>query len=51
VVARACEILPRSGEHLLGVVLNQVDLQSADYAECYGRACNDYHQSRVDVED
>ena len=32
VVARASEILLRSGAHLLGVVLNAVDLQSSDYA-------------------
>ncbi|HTZ57603.1 MAG TPA: polysaccharide biosynthesis tyrosine autokinase [Acidobacteriaceae bacterium] len=51
VVARASEILLRSGAHLLGVVLNAVDLQSSDYAEYYGRAYNDYYQSRVDVED
>ena len=51
VVARACEILLRSGAHLLGVVLNQVDLQSADYSEYYGRSYNDYYQSRGDVED
>lgn len=50
VVARASEILLRSGAHLLGVVLNQVDLQSAEYAEYYGRAYNDYYQSRGDVE-
>jgi succinoglycan biosynthesis transport protein ExoP len=51
VVARASEILLRSGAHLLGVVLNAVDLQSSDYAEYYGRAYNDYYQSRVDVEE
>ena len=51
VVARASEILLRSGAHLLGVVLNAVDLQSSDYAEYYGRAYNDYYQSRVDPED
>ncbi|MGC2400717.1 MAG: polysaccharide biosynthesis tyrosine autokinase [Acidobacteriaceae bacterium] len=50
VVARASEILLRSGAHLLGVVLNAVDLQSSDYAEYYGRAYNDYYQSRVDPE-
>jgi capsular exopolysaccharide synthesis family protein len=51
VVARASEILLRSGAHLLGVVLNAVDLQSSDYAEYYGRSYNDYYQSRVDVEE
>ena len=51
VVARASEILLRSGAHLLGVVLNAVDLQSSDYSEYYGRAYNDYYQSRVDVEE
>jgi polysaccharide biosynthesis transport protein len=51
VVARASEILLRSGAHLLGVVLNAVDLQSSDYAEYYGRAYNDYYQSRVDGEE
>jgi polysaccharide biosynthesis transport protein len=51
VVARASEILLRSGAHLLGVVLNAVDLQSSDYAEYYGRAYNDYYQSRVDAEE
>ncbi len=51
VVARASEILLRSGAHLLGVVLNAVDLESSDYAEYYGRAYNDYYQSRVDVEE
>jgi polysaccharide biosynthesis transport protein len=51
VVARASEILLRSGAHLLGVVLNAVDLKSSDYAEYYGRAYNDYYQSRVDVEE
>jgi succinoglycan biosynthesis transport protein ExoP len=51
VVARASEILLRSGAHLLGVVLNAVDLQSSDYAEYYGRAYNDYYESRVDVEE
>src|SRR3984957_16501905 len=51
VVARASEILLRSGAHLLGVVLNAVDLQSSDYAEYYGRAYNDYYTSRVDVEE
>jgi polysaccharide biosynthesis transport protein len=50
VVARASEILLRSGAHLLGVVLNAVDLQSSDYSEYYGRAYNDYYQSRVDGE-
>jgi hypothetical protein len=33
------------------VVLNAVDLQSSDYAEYYGRAYNDYYESRVDVEE
>jgi len=51
VVARASEILLRSGAHLLGVVLNAVDLQSSDYVEYYGRAYNDYYESRVDVEE
>ncbi len=51
VVARASEILLRSGAHLLGVVLNAVDLESSDYAEYYGRSYNDYYQSRVDVEE
>jgi capsular exopolysaccharide synthesis family protein len=51
VVARASVILLRSGALLLGVVLNAVDLQSSDYAEYYGRAYNDYYQSRVDVEE
>jgi succinoglycan biosynthesis transport protein ExoP len=51
VVARASEILLRSGAHLLGVVLNAVDLQSSDYAEYYGRAYNDYYASRVEVEE
>ena len=51
VVARASDILLRSGAHLLGVVLNAVDLQSSDYAEYYGRAYHDYYQSRVDVEE
>ncbi len=51
VVARASEILMRSGAQLLGVVLNAVDLQSSDYAEYYGRAYNDYYRSRVDVEE
>jgi capsular exopolysaccharide synthesis family protein len=51
VVARASEILLRSGAHLLGVVLNAVDLQSSDYSEYYGRAYNDYYQSRVDAEE
>jgi polysaccharide biosynthesis transport protein len=51
VVARASEILLRSGAHLLGVVLNAVDLQSSDYAEYYGRAYNDYYQSRPDGEE
>jgi polysaccharide biosynthesis transport protein len=51
VVARASEILLRSGAHLLGVVLNAVDLQSSDYAEYYGRAYNDYYESRVDAEE
>ena len=51
VVARASEILLRSGAHLLGVVLNAVDLQSSDYAEYYGRAYHDYYQSRVDVDE
>ena len=51
VVARASEILLRSGAHLLGVVLNAVDLQSSDYAEYYGRAYNDYYQSRVDTDE
>ena len=50
-VARATEIRLRSGAHLLGVVLNAVDLQSSDYAEYYGRAYNDYYESRVDVEE
>jgi capsular exopolysaccharide synthesis family protein len=49
VVARASEILLRSGAHLFGVVLNAVDLKSSDYAEYYGRAYNDYYQSKVDV--
>ena len=48
VVGRASEILLRSGAHLLGVVLNAVDLQSADYSEYYGRAYNDYYRTRVD---
>ncbi|HEV2272598.1 MAG TPA: polysaccharide biosynthesis tyrosine autokinase [Acidobacteriaceae bacterium] len=51
VVARASEILLRSGAHLLGVVLNAVNLQSSDYAEYYGRAYNDYYQSRADVDE
>lgn len=51
VVARASEILLRSGAQLLGVVLNEVDLQSSDYAEYYGRAYNDYYSSRADIED
>lgn len=51
VVARASEILLRSGAHLLGVVLNAVDLKSSDYAEYYGRAYNDYYQSRADGEE
>ncbi len=51
VVARASEILLRSGAHLLGVVLNVVDLRSSDYAEYYGRAYHDYYQSHVDVEE
>ena len=51
VVARASEILLRSGAHLLGVVLNAVDLQSSDYVEYYGRAYNDYYESRADVEE
>jgi succinoglycan biosynthesis transport protein ExoP len=51
VVARASEILLRSGAHLLGVVLNAVDLQSSDYAEYYGRAYNDYYASRVEVDE
>jgi succinoglycan biosynthesis transport protein ExoP len=51
VVARASEILLRSGAHLLGVVLNAVDLRSSDYAEYYGRAYNDYYQSRADGEE
>ena len=51
VVARASEILLRSGAHLLGVVLNAVDLQSSDYAEYYGRAYNDYYESRADAEE
>jgi polysaccharide biosynthesis transport protein len=51
VVARASEILLRSGAHLLGVVLNAVDLQSSDYAEYYGRAYNDYYASRADAEE
>src|SRR6202522_4137108 len=51
VVARASEILLRSGAHLLGVVLNAVDLPSSDYAEYYGRAYNDYYQSRVSDEE
>ncbi len=51
VVARASEILLRSGAQLLGVVLNAVDLQSSDYAEYYGRAYHDYYQSRVDVQE
>jgi hypothetical protein len=36
--------------NLLGAALNAVGLQSSDYAEYYGRAYNDYYQSRVDVE-
>jgi capsular exopolysaccharide synthesis family protein len=51
VVARASEILLRSGAHLLGVVLNAVDLESSDYAEYYGRAYNDYYQSRTDADE
>jgi polysaccharide biosynthesis transport protein len=51
VVARASEILLRSGAHLLGVVLNAVDLQSSDYVEYYGRAYNDYYESRADAEE
>jgi polysaccharide biosynthesis transport protein len=51
VVARASEILLRSGAHLFGVVLNAVDLKSSDYAEYYGRAYNDYYQSKVEVAD
>jgi polysaccharide biosynthesis transport protein len=51
VVARASEILLRSGAHMLGVVLNAVDLQSSDYVEYYGRAYNDYYESRVDAEE
>jgi polysaccharide biosynthesis transport protein len=51
VVARASEILLRSGAHLFGVVLNAVDLKSSDYAEYYGRAYNDYYQSRADGEE
>lgn len=50
VAARATEVLLRSGAHLLGVVLNAVDLNSSDYSEYYGRAYNDYYQSRVDTE-
>lgn len=50
VAARASEVLLRSGAHLLGVVLNAVDLKSSDYSEYYGRAYNDYYQSRVDTE-
>lgn len=50
VAARATEVLLRSGAHLLGVVLNAVDLKSADYSEYYGRSYNDYYQSRVDTD-
>lgn len=51
VVVRASEILLRSGAHLLGVVLNEVNLRSAEYAEYYGRAYNDYYRTRDDGED
>jgi capsular exopolysaccharide synthesis family protein len=51
VVARASEVLLRSGAHLLGVVLNAVDLESSDYSEYYGRAYNDYYSSRADTEE
>lgn len=51
VVARASEILLRSGAHLLGVVMNAVDLRSSEYSEYYGRAYNDYYQSRPDGEE
>ena len=46
VVRRCIDLLDRSGAHLLGVAVNLVDFDSAEYSEYYGRKYYEYYGER-----
>lgn len=46
VVQRCIDILDRTGTHLLGVVMNDVDFNSPEYSEYYGKKYYEYYGER-----
>lgn len=46
VVERSLDVLDRSGAHLLGAVLNAVDLKAPEYSEYYGKKYYEYYGDR-----
>ena len=46
VVQRCVDVLDRSGAHLLGAIVNAVDLKSPEYYEYYGKKYYEYYGER-----